>query len=92
MPAVPTIAEGGVKGYDTGLWTGLLAPAGTPPQIIAQLNAAVIESLASNDMKATLAKQGAEPTGGTPQQFAEEIKREFQLWKDVAQRTGIKID
>ncbi len=92
MPEVVTIEEGGVKGYATGLWTGVLAPAGTPPQIIATLNAAVNEALKSDDLKALLAKQGAEPTGGTPQQFADEIKRDLAIWNDVAKKNNIKID
>ena len=92
LPDIGTIEEGGVKGYATGLWTGLLAPAGTPPQIIARLNAAVNEALATDDMKALLAKQGAEPTGGTPETFGEQIKRELEVWKDVVKKTGIKID
>ena len=92
MPDVVTIAEGGVNGYATGLWTGLLAPAGTPPQIITRLNAAVNEALATEDLKALLAKQGAEPTGGTPEQFAGEIKGELTLWTDVVKKTGIKVE
>ncbi len=92
MPNVPTIQESGVKGYATGLWTGLLAPAGTPPQIIDTLHAAVAEALKTADLQAALAKQGAEVSGSTPQQFAEEIKRETAVWKDVVQKTGIKID
>jgi len=92
LPAVATIDEGGVKGYATGLWTGLLAPAGTSPQIVARLNAAVNEALATDDMKALLAKQGAEPFGGTAEQFAAEIKRELAVWRDLVKKTGIKID
>jgi tripartite-type tricarboxylate transporter receptor subunit TctC len=92
LPNVVTIEEGGVKGYATGLWTGLLAPAGTPPQIIARLSTAVNEALAAEDLKALLTKQGAEPTGGTPEKFAGEIKSELALWTDVAKKTGIKID
>jgi tripartite-type tricarboxylate transporter receptor subunit TctC len=92
LPNVPTIQESGVAGYATGLWTGLLAPANTPPQIVAQLNAAVTEALASADVKETLARQGAEPAGGTPEQFAEEIRRELAVWRDVVKQTGIRID
>jgi tripartite-type tricarboxylate transporter receptor subunit TctC len=92
LPDIGTIEEGGVKGYATGLWTGLLAPAGTSPQIIARLNAAVNEALATDELKALLAKQGAEPTGGSPEQFGEQIKRDLAIWNDVVKKTGIKID
>jgi len=92
LPDVATIAEGGVKGYATGLWTGLLAPAGTSPEIIARLNQAVNEAVAADDFKAVLAKQGAEPTGGTSQQFTDQIKNDLTLWADVVKKTGIKID
>ena len=92
LPDLPTIAESGVPGYAVGLWTGLLAPANTPPAIVAKLNAAVAESLASPDLKDMLARQGAEQSGSTPEQFAEEIKRETAVWRDVVQKTGIRID
>lgn len=92
LPAIPTIQESGVPGYATGLWTGLLAPANTPPAIVARLNAAVSEVMSSPDLRETLARQGAEPFLGTPEQFAEEIRRELALWRDVAKKTGIRID
>jgi tripartite-type tricarboxylate transporter receptor subunit TctC len=92
LPDVPTIQEAGVKGYETGLWTGLLAPAGTPAEIVATLNKAVNEALATDDMKALLAKQGAEPSGGTAEEFAALIKQDLAIWKDVAQKNNIKID
>ncbi len=92
LPNVPTIQESGVPGYATGLWTGLLAPANTPQRIVAQLNAAATEALASAEVKETLARQGAEPAGGTAEQFADEIRRELAIWKDVVKQTGIRID
>ena len=92
LPDLPTIAESGVPGYAAGLWTGLLAPANTPPAIVAKLNAAVAESLASPDLKEMLARQGAEQSGSTPEQFAEEIKRETAIWRNVVKQTGIRID
>ncbi len=92
LPDVPTIQESGVPGYATGLWTGLLAPTGTPKAIVDRLSAAVAEALAAPDLKGLLASQGAEQSGGTPAQFADEIKRELAVWKEVAQKTGIRID
>jgi tripartite-type tricarboxylate transporter receptor subunit TctC len=92
LPEVPTVHESGVPGYATGLWTGLLAPANTPAAIVARLHAAVSEALASPDLKETLAGQGAEQSGGTPEQFAEEIRRELAVWRDLVKQTGIRID
>ncbi len=92
LPEVPTIHESGVPGYATGLWTGLLAPANTPAAIVARLHAAVSEALASPDLKETLAGQGAEQSGGKPEQFAEEIRRELAVWRDLVKQTGIRID
>ena len=92
LPDVPTVQEAGVAGYATGLWTGLLAPTGTPQPIVDRLSAAVAEALAAPDMKTLLAGQGAEQTAGTPAEFAAEIKRELAVWKEVAQKTGIRID
>ena len=57
-----------------------------------QLNAAVNEALASDDLKALLAKQGAEPTGGTEQSFADTIQRDLSIWTDLVKKTGIKIE
>jgi tripartite-type tricarboxylate transporter receptor subunit TctC len=92
MPDLPTLDESGVPGYATGMWTGLMAPAGTPPAIVDRLAKVVAEALATSDMKGILAGQGAEQSGGTPAQFADEIRRELALWKDLAQKTGIRID
>ena len=92
LPDLPTIQESGVPGYATGLWTGLLAPANTAPHIVARLNAAVADALASSDFKEMLARQGAELAGSTPDQFAEEIRRELAVWRDVVKKTGIRID
>jgi tripartite-type tricarboxylate transporter receptor subunit TctC len=69
-----------------------MAPANTPASIVAQLNAAVSEALASPDLGHTLARQGAEQAGGTPEQFAQEIKREMAVWREVVKQTGIRID
>jgi len=92
MPDLPTLDESGVPGYATGMWTGLMAPAGTPPAIVDRLAKVVTEALATPDMKGILAAQGAEQSGGTPAQFADEIRRELALWKDLARKTGIRID
>jgi tripartite-type tricarboxylate transporter receptor subunit TctC len=92
LPDLPTINESGVAGYNTGLWTGLMGPANLPPAIVARLHGAVAEALASPDMKEILVRVGAEQTGGTPEQFAAEIRRDLAVWRDLVQKTGIRID
>ena len=92
LPDLPTINESGVPDYNTGLWTGLMGPANLPPAIVARLHGAVAEALASPDMKEILVRVGAEQTGGTPEQFAAEIRRDLAVWRDLVQKTGIRID
>ena len=90
LPEVPTMAEAGIKGYDTSTWGGLLAPAGTPKDVIARLNAEANKALASPDVREKLAAAGIEPAGGTPAQFGAFIQSEMQRWGQVAQRAGIQ--
>jgi tripartite-type tricarboxylate transporter receptor subunit TctC len=92
LPELPTISESGVAGYNTGLWTGLMGPANLPPAIVAKLHAAVAEALAAPDMKEILVRVGAEQTGGNPEQFADEIKRDMTVWRELVKQTGIRID
>jgi len=69
-----------------------LARAGTPPAIIAKLNAALNEALKSEDVKARIAADGAEPTPGTPDDYAKDIEREARKWSDVIEKAGIKAN
>jgi tripartite-type tricarboxylate transporter receptor subunit TctC len=82
-PDLSTMDEAGLPGFDTSVWFGLLAPAGTPPQVIATLNRAVNEALASEDVLARLRVQGMDPLGGTPQDFAHTIASETDKWARV---------
>jgi tripartite-type tricarboxylate transporter receptor subunit TctC len=91
LPNVPTIGDSGVPGYATGLWTGLMAPAGTPKPIIDRLHGLIATALKTPELQKMLAAQGAEPSGSTPEEFAAEITREFAVWRDVVKSTGIKI-
>jgi len=92
MPLVPTFAEAGAPLPDAklGSWWGILAPTGTPPSIIAQLNQAIVKALASPDTKARLAAQNIEPMASTPQVFDDWIKSETDRWTRVLQRAQIK--
>ena len=92
LPNVPTMPEAGFAAVTSGAWTALLAPKDTPPDIIAKLNAAVNTALHAEPMKSALAKLGAEPRGGTPQQLAEHMAEETAKWKPILGTLNIKTD
>jgi len=91
-PDVPTLFESGYPGFEALSWYGLLAPAGTPADLVRRLNAEVNAVLRTQDMRARLAALGAEPTGGTPEQFAEIIRSDTTRWAKVVADAGIRID
>src|SRR4030081_2748926 len=80
MPDVPTLTEAGMTGYDAGIWIGLLAPPGTAPAIIEKLSAAANEALKTQDVETSLKRQGNEPRGGTPKEFADFIRADIEKW------------
>jgi tripartite-type tricarboxylate transporter receptor subunit TctC len=80
MPDVPTLAEAGMPGYDAGIWIGLLAPKGTPTAIVDKIAGAADAGLKVPQVEATLKKQGTDPIGGTPQEFADYIKADIVKW------------
>jgi tripartite-type tricarboxylate transporter receptor subunit TctC len=90
LPDVPTMAEAGLRGYETSTWGGLLAPAGTPKDVIVKLNAEANKALAAPDVREKLAAAGIEPAGGSPAQFAEFIQSEMQRWAKVAKAAGVE--
>jgi tripartite-type tricarboxylate transporter receptor subunit TctC len=92
FPDLPTIAEAGVPGYEAGTWTGIIAPAGLPQPIVAKLNAAVNEAIHSPIFTERFALIGDEPAGGTPQDFADTIRRDSARWGEVVKRSGARID
>ena len=92
FPNVPTIAELGYPGFEAATWSGLVAPAGTPPAIVERLNAEANRALGTNEMKAKLYEDGSTPLGGTPQQFAEFIRKEHAKWGTAVREAGIKLD
>lgn len=91
LPDVPTLAEQGYPNTDASNWYGLLAPAKTPPTVIAKLNAAVNAALNDPDVRAKLTKSGATPVGGTPEAFGTFLKAEYVKWGRVVRERGIKI-
>ncbi|MES3004429.1 MAG: tripartite tricarboxylate transporter substrate binding protein [Pseudomonadota bacterium] len=90
MPNVPTIAEEGLTGYETGSWYGILAPAGTPGDVVNRLNAEMNKALKDPAVRAKLTNEGADPVGGSPRDFAEHIRAELQRMKLYAK--NIKVD
>lgn len=91
MPELPTIAEGGVKGYEAATWYGLLAPARTPQPVIARLHGETVKILAG-PTRQRLEAQGFEPDGGTPAAFAAYIKSEISKWAKVIKTAGIPAE
>ena len=83
MPDVPTLAEAGMSGYDAGIWIGLLAPAGTPPAIVEKLSAAANAALSTEEVRTALKRQGTDPLGGTPKEFADFIRADIEKWVAV---------
>ena len=93
LPDVPTIEEAGkLKGYEASSWFGLLAPAGTPPDIVNRIQQEVAKSLSTPAMKEKLLAQGAIPGGNTPQEFAKMIDAEIKKWAQVVKASGAKVD
>jgi tripartite-type tricarboxylate transporter receptor subunit TctC len=92
LPEVPTIAESGLPGYDSVQWYGVLAPAGTPREIVARLHAEIARALRAPDVRERLAADGAEPVGSSPEEFAAFIKSEIDKWARVASAAGIRAE
>lgn len=91
-PDIPTMAEAGVPGYESGAWFGMLAPANTPRPIIDLLQKQVSAILKLPEVEKLFMEQGAEPVGDTPEQFAKVISSELQKWAKVAAASGVKLD
>ncbi len=92
IPNVPTMVEAGLPDFEVSSWNGVLAPAKTPPEIIARLNQALVRILATQDVKERFAAQAAEPVGSTPEQFRAYIRSEIDKWAQVVKASGAKID
>lgn len=92
LPGVPAIAEFGLPGFEVNNWQGLLAPAGTPPAIVARLNQAVDQALKMPDLNARLAEMNTEARGSTPEEFKAFLAAEIDKWREVIKRTNTQID
>lgn len=93
LPDVPTVEEAaGLKGFEASSWFGLLAPAGTPADIVNRVQQEVAKSLNTPEIREKLQAQGAIPGGNTPQQFAQHIDAEHRKWAQVVKASGAKVD
>jgi len=92
LPDTPTLEEAGIKGVEAGIWLGLFAPAGTPPAIIARLNAEVNKVLAMPDIREKISAGGATAAGGTTEEFAAFVRSDYAKWGKIARDANIKIE
>ena len=92
FPDIPTIAEAGVPGYEATTWSGVIAPAGLPRPIVDKLNAAVNAAIRTPLFKERFEANGDESGGGTPEEFADLIRKDSSRWADVVKRSGARID
>jgi tripartite-type tricarboxylate transporter receptor subunit TctC len=92
LPEVPTVAESGYPGFDADQWYGIVAPAGTAPELVARLNAEINKALALPDVAQQLALEGATAMPGTPQAFGALIAREMPRWAEVVKAGNVRPD
>ena len=92
MPEVPTLKESGINGVEVVVWYGVLAPAGTPREIVNSLSGSIAKIARSPDMRKHLHAQGAEPLGNSPEEFAKLLREEVTRWAEVVKVSGAKAD
>jgi tripartite-type tricarboxylate transporter receptor subunit TctC len=90
LPDVPTLTEAGYPGFDMGSWMGLMAPKGTPPEIVKKLNEALNDALATQELLDRLKRIGAEPIGGLPQRVTDRLSEEIPRWSNIVESAGLK--
>jgi tripartite-type tricarboxylate transporter receptor subunit TctC len=88
LPNVPTMIEGGYPGFEAGSWFGFLAPRGTPRSVIDKLNQVINEIIKDPEIDKQMVFAGADPVGGSPEQFKSFIEKEYQKWKIVVKDSG----
>ncbi len=92
LPGVPTIAESGVPGYEAYSWSGVLAPKGTPGEIVARVNADMVKVLSDPATAQAMVAAGAEPKPGSAEAFGAFLRSEVGKWRDVIKTAGIKLE
>jgi tripartite-type tricarboxylate transporter receptor subunit TctC len=92
IPELPTIAESGVPGFEARQWYGVLAPAGTPKEVVMRLNAEIVKIVNSPEVAKRFTSEGSEPIGSTPEEFARYLNSEVAKWAKVVQASGAQVD
>jgi len=92
LPDLPTIAEAGVPNYESGVWFGLMVPAGTPKDIIGKLNAAAVQATKSPEFRKRMTELGYNIIPGTPEQMAAMNQAEVKRWSPIVKASGAKVD
>jgi tripartite-type tricarboxylate transporter receptor subunit TctC len=92
MPDLPTVAESGVPGYEVTSWSGILAPAGTPADVVRRLNAEFNKIISVPEMKSRMLEFGHEAVGGAPELFGDQIRKEIAKWAPVVKAANIRVD
>jgi len=92
LPDLPTIAEAGISGYESGVWFGLMVPAGTPKDIVAKLNAAAVQATKAPEFVKRMTDLGYQIISGTPEEMAAMNKRDLALWAPIIKASGAKVD
>jgi tripartite-type tricarboxylate transporter receptor subunit TctC len=93
VPELPTIAESGLPGFDLTTWFGVFVPAGTPPEVVAKLNAEIVKALASKELADRLAAMGTvPPENNTPERFAAFVRAEAAKYAQVVKASGARVD
>jgi tripartite-type tricarboxylate transporter receptor subunit TctC len=92
LPDVPTLAEAGVPGYDATIWLGLLAPPGTPRDVVLKLNAAIAKILSTPEAEKLMASAGVDVATSTPDEFAALMRSELDRWGKVVRETGATVN
>ena len=90
LPDLPTAAEAGVPGYEASSWFGVVAPAGTPPAIVAKLYNAIATALSQPAVRERFAKTGARLLGNSPEEFSQQIKSDRKMWGELIRAADIK--
>lgn len=91
-PRIPTIAEAGIAGYDADVWSGILAPARTPKEVVTRLNAETNHIVGLSDVQERLRSQFYEPRTGTPEQFGAQIRSDAVKWTKLITDAGIRVE